>query len=415
MLEQITNQLNQEITLTHTPTCFWLLKKSPDAFALYNFYCYTASWQGHNPIKANTSYAMAGLKWGNNRLFKAKKILQEGNIIKDIVRRKDNGQSAGNYILVRYINKDDVLVSENDGNINEKNDHIEEKDGHIKPGTSVFENHTVVSTTSCCQNTNTNKDNINTNKENKILCHFPENDLAKQNPLFESSVVCPEQTPSQNNNSSISENAKISESPTEAYNKFLLKFNEIFKRKHRTSQDMVKKMQTRLKNYSLEEIMTALDRLGEWDFAHGENDRGWRATPDFLLRNDSQVDRFLNQPPKAEQQKFKEPDKILSAEIRVMACLETGVWDDGVNAVYTYELIPWMRKENKEINFETGVEYLVKFIHNQDPPQKVNSLSWIMVIQTYEKYLRTCEYHKLQPNAKIVELGERVKNEHGSN
>jgi len=407
MLEQITNQLNQEITLTHTPTCFWLLKKSPDAFCLYNFYCYTASWQGYNPVKANTEYVMAGLKWGENRLFKAKKILKEGNIIKDIVRRDDQGKVLGNYILVRYINKNDVLVSEKDRNINEKTNPQQELDGSINISSTTLVDQALGFTSTGPQRTNTDKDNINTNKDNKIHCHFPENDPAQQNPLFENSIVRSEGT---------SEKVEQPEiSPTEAYNKFVERFNEVFQRKHRASQDMIKKMQTRLKNYSLDEIMTALERLGEWDFAHGENDRGWRATPDFLLRNDSQVDRFLNQAPKAEQQKFKDPDQILSAEIRVMACLETGVWDDGVNAIYTYEFIPWMRKENKEINFETGVDYLVQFIHRQDPPQKVNSLSWIMVLQTYEKYLRTCTYHKLQPNTKIVELGERVKNEHGSN
>jgi hypothetical protein len=392
MLDQITNQLNQEITLIHTPTSFWLLKKSADAFALYSFYCYTASWQGMTSIKASGGFVQKALGWGKDKFSKAQKILVDAGIIKENVKRDTSGRIIGHYLLVRYSNTLSTGT---------ENHHVDETTMWVEPPCGF-------------QETNTGEEILNTSEESLNTVVFEKNDLADKTSLLKNSVVCldqPSLLPPDDNNLKI-ENAQISESPTEAYNKFLLKFNEIFKSKHRVNSEMVKKLQTRLKNYSLEEIFTALDRLGEWDFAHGNNDRKWKATPEFLLRSDTQVDRFLNETKKEDQEHFVEPDKQLSAEIRVMAGLMTGIWDSGINFIYSQELIPWMREKNKKADFENTVKYLIKFTQNRDNPQVVNDLSWIMVLQTYEKYLRTCRDYQLQPRKEIFELGEQVKNEH---
>lgn len=147
MAKQI-NKLAEDITLTHTPTSFKLLQESPDAFTLYHFYCYTASWQQSQSIKATTRFASKGLGWGKNRLYKAKKILKDFGIIQDVQRRDKEGKIQGNYILIRYIN----------------------------PQTSVPENHPVDFTTGGSQtpnayidNTNAFLKNINTNSYNNKL------------------------------------------------------------------------------------------------------------------------------------------------------------------------------------------------------------------------------------------------------
>lgn len=54
------------------------------------------------------------------------------------------------------------------------------------------------------------------------------------------------------------------------------------------------KLKARLKNYSYDDLITALNNMYKNPFYKGKNDRGWIADPDFLIRSDEQVDRFLN-------------------------------------------------------------------------------------------------------------------------
>jgi len=200
--------------------------------------------------------------------------------------------------------------------------------------------------------------------------------------------------------------------PTEYYKIFMKKFNKIFNRNFRVNVGLVDKLRIRMTTYSFEEILKALEILGEDRFNHGENERGWQASPEYLLRTDAQIDRFLNQPSKKEQDKFKKPDKQLAVEITVMAGLMTGVWDNSVRAIYGLELIPWMKKNNRHPDFDNTVELLVKFIQAKQPKPKVNELSWSIVIGTYERYLKTCKELKIDPRESILQLGKKVQNEH---
>lgn len=75
---------------------------------------------------------------------------------------------------------------------------------------------------------------------------------------------------------------------------FLNEFNTLFKTKFRETPARSKKYTLRRKSYSEEEIATALRNMASNTFYKGENERGWRADPDFLLRNDEQIDKFLN-------------------------------------------------------------------------------------------------------------------------
>ncbi len=67
-----------------------------DCFALYGFYYKTAKWQKTNAVKANDKYVKMSLKWGIERIKKAKKELQKLGLIQ-IVQNRVNGKVEGSY------------------------------------------------------------------------------------------------------------------------------------------------------------------------------------------------------------------------------------------------------------------------------------------------------------------------------
>lgn len=100
---------------------------------------------------------------------------------------------------------------------------------------------------------------------------------------------------------------------------FINLFNKLFKRNFRVTTGRRKKLKTRLETFSYEEIKKALYNLSRSEFHQGKNDRGWKADPDFLLRSDEQVDKWLNTGSGRKQQKtlaerLKESDKKKGGE-----------------------------------------------------------------------------------------------------
>ena len=75
---------------------------------------------------------------------------------------------------------------------------------------------------------------------------------------------------------------------------FLDSFNKLFERHYQPTEGRIKKLTLRLKTFSLEDILKALYNLSQSPFHRGINDRGWSADPDFLLRSDEQIDKWLN-------------------------------------------------------------------------------------------------------------------------
>lgn len=75
---------------------------------------------------------------------------------------------------------------------------------------------------------------------------------------------------------------------------YIRKFNELFDTKYQPTKGREEKLKLRLKSFSIEEIFTAVEKLAASKFHRGTNDRGWVATPDFLLRSDEKVDEWLN-------------------------------------------------------------------------------------------------------------------------
>ncbi len=85
---------------------------------------------------------------------------------------------------------------------------------------------------------------------------------------------------------------------------FLAVFNELFGSRYRFTSKRADKIRTRLKTYSMEEILLALKRMADTPFYCGKNDRNWVADPDYLIRNDENIDKFLNK-------KMKPPEDLL--------------------------------------------------------------------------------------------------------
>ena len=100
----------------------------------------------------------------------------------------------------------------------------------------------------------------------------------------------------------------------------------MFDTKYRPTKERSDKLATRLKTYTLDEVKTAIRNLHSSPYHRGENDKGWKADPDFLLRNDSQIDKWLNYrpvedkpkpKPKSPNDAFAELDRILEEATRL--------------------------------------------------------------------------------------------------
>lgn len=74
---------------------------------------------------------------------------------------------------------------------------------------------------------------------------------------------------------------------------FIKHFNACFNREYRLTKNRIDKFNIRRKTFSLQDILSSTTRLSQSPFHRGNNDRKWEADPDFLLRNDEQIDKWL--------------------------------------------------------------------------------------------------------------------------
>lgn len=72
-----------------------------DALHLYLHLIFTCRLQHTNIIKANNIYLQKGLYWGKERTLKAKSLLYDFDLIKQIERKNNKGQFEGTYIVVK--------------------------------------------------------------------------------------------------------------------------------------------------------------------------------------------------------------------------------------------------------------------------------------------------------------------------
>lgn len=78
---------------------------------------------------------------------------------------------------------------------------------------------------------------------------------------------------------------------------FIAKFNTAFKSDFRVTKARADKLKLRLKTYKYEEIVKAMENLSRSKWHQGDNERGWKADPDFFLRTDEQIDKWLQKNP----------------------------------------------------------------------------------------------------------------------
>ena len=106
----------------------------------------------------------------------------------------------------------------------------------------------------------------------------------------------------------IKENKEIKDTPKSPIGElsvFLEVFNEKFRTNYKETDGRKKKLKNRLESYALDQILLALDNLSQSKFHQGQNDRNWKADPDFLLRSDEQIDKWINSAPKQKKVEIK--------------------------------------------------------------------------------------------------------------
>lgn len=74
-------------------------------------------------------------------------------------------------------------------------------------------------------------------------------------------------------------------------------WSDIYPRGFMLTPKREKKIKARLKTFSVSDIKRAIDNLHKSSWHKGNNDRCWKATIDFLIKNDEQIDNWANNPP----------------------------------------------------------------------------------------------------------------------
>lgn len=97
---------------------------------------------------------------------------------------------------------------------------------------------------------------------------------------------------------------------------FLEKFNSLFNSSYRVTTGRTKSLSFRLKTYKEEEILQAVENMSLDSFYQGKNDRGWKADPDFLLRSDEQIDRWLNKRKRTQEEELELEAKKIGFTIK---------------------------------------------------------------------------------------------------
>lgn len=100
-------------------------------------------------------------------------------------------------------------------------------------------------------------------------------------------------------------------------NIYMSEFNKLFERQFRVTAGRTRKLKTRLETYSMDQILKSLENLSKSPFHRGVNDRGWQADPDFLIRNDEQIDKWLNKDMNEAKQLSKLSRKAKSGQSKI--------------------------------------------------------------------------------------------------
>lgn len=101
-------------------------------------------------------------------------------------------------------------------------------------------------------------------------------------------------TPTINNNKEIINNNKGIVKGEKEFSVFLEEFNRLFDTSYKPTDGRKAKYKTRLKTFTQEDILLSLTLMASKPFYRGENDRKWKADPDYFLDKDEVIDKHLN-------------------------------------------------------------------------------------------------------------------------
>ncbi len=103
------------ILLSKQTLDLFLKQKNPaDLISLYIFYYYTAKWQKTNQPQVAIDFVANGLHWGQTKIIRTKKLLEDLGLIQEIKRINiQTGRITGWYIKLNYIWKKDTIGLEN--------------------------------------------------------------------------------------------------------------------------------------------------------------------------------------------------------------------------------------------------------------------------------------------------------------
>ena len=88
------------------------------------------------------------------------------------------------------------------------------------------------------------------------------------------------------------------------------KFNLLYKTKQTLTKKRSAHLNARLKTYSMEQVVKALEVMYNIPFYRGINNDGWTPDLGFLIRSDDNVDKFLNKAkPQTEANKVRAPQE----------------------------------------------------------------------------------------------------------
>lgn len=190
------------------------------------------------------------------------------------------------------------------------------------------------------------------------------------------------------------------------YNQFLATFNTLFEKNHRYTDKMAKKLKTRLKTFTMDEVLRAVENLAQSEWHRGSNERGWVADPEFILRDDAQLDKWINVNPVQKAKDFEEPSKLLNIELMLYLQLKTGGEEGKVVSKYP-GFVAWMRDKNQLIDFDKTKDRFTSWLLKDGV--ETNMINDQSNLLDYEKYIRTMKENSLTPRPEIVELGELLK------
>jgi hypothetical protein len=252
------NELDDHVASITVKTLDILFSKFEyqDAIILYFFYIKTAKMQRTAQVWAGSHYIMKILHWGNKRFCDAKKTLKDLNLVEDITNKDSKGVIQKFYVRVKFI-WNPVMLESSDAETQS-----------LATGTQIQDELLDYRLNHRLDYNKTEIIKLQDEREGKPLGGKPHGEQA---------------------------------SKIDSMDLFLEAFNSKFASHYHPTVGRRVKLNMRLKTFTIDQILVAITNLAASPWHRGENDRGWVADPDFLLRADEQIDKWYQKAPPIEE------------------------------------------------------------------------------------------------------------------